>query len=236
MEIALSNLPLKGKTILVVDDEKQIRRLLKMTLTREGFEVLEASDGNEAKEQYLKHDPCFIILDDMLPGISGKEICHWLRSELDSNVPIIMLTANKSEQDRINGLKLGADDYMGKPFSLEELTVRIDAVLRRTANRCSKISYKGLTLKPIKGLAKYHDRVLDLTLFEYNLLYVFMTHPDQALSREQIINTIYIKGEKAINERTVDVHIKHLRDKIAEHSEYPFIQTVRGIGYKFATS
>ncbi|WP_214987681.1 response regulator transcription factor [Bacillus sp. ISL-47] len=232
----MSDLPLRGKTILVVDDEERIRKLIKMTLAREGFEVLEASDGYEAKEQYLKHDPCFIILDIMLPGISGKEICFWLRNELDSNVPIIMLTASQSEQDRIEGLKLGADDYMGKPFSLEELTVRVETVLRRTANRCSKISYKGLTLKPIKGIAKYQDTVLDLTHFEYKLLYVFMTHPDQVLSREQIIDTIYKKGEKVINERTVDVHIKHLREKIAEHSDYAFIQTVRGIGYKFTVS
>lgn len=232
----MSGLPLRGKTILVVDDEERIRKLIKMALSREGFEVLEASDGYEAKEQYLTHDPCFIILDIMLPGINGKEICLWLRNELDSNVPIIMLTASRSEKDRIEGLKLGADDYMGKPFSLEELTVRIETVLRRTANRCSKISYKGLTLKPFKGIAKYQDAILDLTHFEYKLLYVFMTQPDQVFSREQLINAIYKKAEKAINERTVDVHIKNLREKIAEHSDYPFIQTVRGIGYKFTLS
>lgn len=226
---------LRGKTILIVEDEEKIRKLIKLSLTREGFEILEAADGLEAKSQYLKHDPCFIILDMMLPGLNGEELCIWLREDLKSNVPIIILSALHSEKDRIVGLKLGADDYMAKPFSLEELTARIETVLRRTANRCSKISYRGLTLKPIVGMAKFIDTTLDLTLFEYKLLYLFMTHPDQVLTREQIISCIYDKEERLINERTVDVHIKNLREKIAQYSDYPFIQTVRGIGYKFAT-
>lgn len=226
---------LRGKTILIVEDDDQIRRLINMCLTKEGFEVLEAADGAEAKEQYVKYDPCFIILDMMLPDVNGKEICIWLREELNSNVPIIILSALHSEQERIEGLKLGADDYMAKPFSLEELTVRIETVLRRTANRCSKISYRGLTLKPIVGMAKYVDAVLDLTHFEYKLLYLFMTHPDQVFTREQIILFIYDREEKLINERTVDVHVKNLREKIAQYSDYPYIQTVRGIGYKFTT-
>lgn len=226
---------LRGKTILIVEDDDQIRRLLKMCLLKEGFEVLEAADGLEAMKQYVKYDPCFMILDMMLPDMNGKEICIWLREELNSNVPLIILSALHSEQDRIQGLKLGADDYMAKPFSLEELTARIETVLRRTANRCSKISYRGLTLKPIVGMAKFVDTVLDLTHFEYKLLYLFMTHPDQVLTREQIISSIYNKEEKLINERTVDVHIKNLREKIAQYSDYHFIQTVRGIGYKFST-
>ncbi|MBS4190019.1 response regulator transcription factor [Bacillus sp. FJAT-49705] len=226
---------LRGKTVLIVEDEERIRRLIKMALTKIGFEVLEAADGFEAKEQYLKYDPCFIILDIMLPGINGKEICSWLRQDLKSNVPIIMLSAIHTEKDKVEGLKLGADDYMAKPFSLDELTARVETVLRRTANRCSKISYRGLTLKPIVGMAKFEDAVLDLTLFEYKLLYQFMTHPDQVFSREQLITLVYKNEEKLINERTVDVHIKNLREKIAQYSEYPFIQTVRGIGYKFTT-
>lgn len=226
---------LRGKTILVVEDEERIRKLIKIALSKEGFEILEAADGLEAKEQYIKHDPCFMLLDLMLPDINGKELCTWLRHDVKSNVPIIILSANHSEEDRIEGLKLGADDYLTKPFSMGELIVRIETVLRRTANRCSKISYHGLTLKPIIGIAKYVDAVLDLTHFEYKLLYLFMTHPDQVLSREQIISLIYQTEEKMINERTVDVHIKHLREKIAQHSDYPFIQTVRGIGYRFTT-
>lgn len=226
---------LRGKTILIVEDEERIRHIIKKALEKIGFEVLEAADGFEAKEKYLKYDPCFIILDIMLPGLNGKEICMWLRAELNSNVPIIMISAHQDEKDRIEGLKLGADDYMAKPFSLEELVTRVETVLRRTANRCSKISYRGLTLKPIVGKARFEDIVLDLTLFEYKLLYLFMTHPDQVFTREQIISIIYKNEEKAINERTIDVHVKHLREKIAEHSDYPFIETVRGIGYKFNT-
>lgn len=226
---------LRGKTILIIEDEERIRRLIKMALAKIGFEVIEAADGFEAKEKYLKYDPCFIILDMMLPGLNGKEICTWLRNDLKSNVPIIIISANQTEKDKVEGLKSGADDYVTKPFSLEELIARVETVLRRTANRCSKISYRGLTLKPIVGMAKYEDAVLVLTLFEYKLLYVFMTHPDQVLTREQIITLIYHNEEKAINERTVDVHIKHLREKIAHYSDYPYIQTVRGIGYKFTT-
>ncbi len=226
---------LRGKTILIVEDEERIRHIIKMALEKIGFEVLEAADGFEAKEKYLKYDPCFIILDIMLPGLNGKEICTWLRTELNSNVPIIMISAHQDEKDRIEGLKLGADDYLTKPFSLEELVTRVETVLRRTANRCSKISYRGLTLKPIVGKARFENIFLDLTLFEYKLLYLFMTHPDQVFTREQIISTIYKNEEKAINDRTIDVHVKHLREKIALHSDYPFIETVRGIGYKFNT-
>ena len=226
---------LRGKTILIVEDEERIRRIIKIALEKIGFEVLEAADGFEAKEQYLKYDPCFMILDIMLPRLNGKEICIWLRTELKSNVPIIMISAYQDEKDRIEGLKLGADDYMAKPFSLEELVTRVETVLRRTSNRCSKISYRGLTLKPIIGKARFEDVMLDLTLFEYKLLYLFMTHPDQVFTRDQIISIIYKNEEKAINERTIDVHVKHLREKIAEHSDYPFIETVRGIGYKFTT-
>lgn len=226
---------LRGKTILVIDSNIENRAILRFHLTRQGFEILEAVDGQTAREMYLKHDPCFVLLETSLPDMDGLEVCSWMRYELDSNVPIIIVSSNNTDQDRIEGLKQGADDYIGKPYNIEELSVRIETVLRRTANRCSKLSYKGLTIKPLKGVVKFHDEVLDLTHFEYRLLYLFMTHPDQIFSREHIINTVYKKNEKVINERTVDVHIKNLREKIAEYTDYPFIVTLRGIGYKFAT-
>lgn len=226
---------LRGKTILIIDSNNENRAVLRFHLSRKGFEILEATNGQIAREAYLKHDPCFVLLETELPDMDGLEVCSWMRYELDSNVPIIILSSKNTDQDRIEGLKQGADDYIGKPYNLEELSVRIEAVLRRTANRCSKLSYKGLTIKPLKGIVKFHNEVLDLTHFEYRLLYLFMTHPDQILSREQIINTIYKKNEKIINERTVDVHIKHLREKIAQYTDYPFIVTLRGIGYKFST-
>ncbi|GHH99688.1 response regulator transcription factor [Neobacillus kokaensis] len=226
---------LRGKTILIIDSNSENRAVLRFHLTRQGFEILEAANGQTARELYLKHDPCFVLLETSLPDMDGLEVCSWMRYDLDSNVPIIIVSSNNTEQDRIIGLKQGADDYIGKPYNVEELSVRIETVLRRTANRCSKLSYKGLTIKPLKGIVKFHDEVLELTYFEYSLLYLFMTHPDQIFSREQIINTIYKKNEKVINERTVDVHIKNLREKIAKYTDYPFIVTLRGIGYKFTT-
>jgi DNA-binding response OmpR family regulator len=231
----LEDRKLRGKTILLIDSHSENRAVVRFHLSRQGFELLEATNGQEAREAYLKYDPCFVLLETELPDGDGLEICGWMRYELDSNVPIIILSSKNTDQDRIDGLKKGADDYIGKPFNIDELTIRIETVLRRTANRCSKLSYKGLTIKPIKGIVKFHDEVLELTHFEYRLLYLFMTHPDQILSREQIINTIYKTNEKVINERTVDVHIKHLREKIAEYTNYPFIVTLRGIGYKFST-
>lgn len=226
---------LRGKTILIIDSNNENRAVIRFHLSRQGFEILEATNGQSAREMYLKYDPCFVLLETSLPDMGGLEVCSWMRHELDSNVPIIILSSNNTDQDRIEGLKQGADDYIGKPYNLEELAVRIETVLRRTANRCSKLSYKGLTIKPLKGIVKFQDEVLELTHFEYRLLYLFMTHPDQIFSREQIINSIYKKNEKVINERTVDVHIKHLREKIAEYTDYPFIVTLRGIGYKFST-
>lgn len=226
---------MRGKTILIIDSNSENRAVLRFHLTRQGFEILEAGDGQTAREMYLRHDPCFVLLETALSDMDGLEVCFWMRYEIDSNVPIIIVSSNNSEQDRIEGLKRGADDYIGKPYNVEELSVRIETVLRRTANRCSKLSYKGLTIKPLKGIVKFQDEVLDLTHFEYRLLYLFMTHPDQFLSREQIINTIYKKNEKVINERTVDVHIKNLREKIAKYTDYFFIVTLRGIGYKFTT-
>ncbi len=226
---------LRGKTILIVDDHEPTRAALKKALSENGFEVLEATNAKEGFEQYEKHDPCFVVHELELPDLDGFEFCMRLRGTYSSNVPIIILSARNSQSDRIDGLRAGADDYMGKPFDLEELIARIEAVLRRTANRCSKLSYRGLTIKPLQGAVKYLDAELELTQFEYKLLYQFMTHPNQILSRDQIISQIYDKGEKFINDRTIDVHVKHLREKIAVLTHYPFIITIRGKGYKFNT-
>ncbi|XJZ27625.1 response regulator transcription factor [Bacillota bacterium Lsc_1132] len=220
---------------MIVDNHEKTRMILNKELSVSGFEVLEAKNGKEGFEQYYKHDPCFVLHELELPDMDGLEFCMQLRGQHNSNVPIIILSARNSQNDRIEGLKVGADDYMGKPFDIEELIARIEAVLRRTANRCSKLSYRGLTIKPLKAVVKFLDVELDLTQFEYKLLYQFMTHPNQILSRDQIISQIYEKSEKFINDRTVDVHVKHLREKIAQFTDYPFIVTIRGIGYKFNT-
>lgn len=222
-----------GKTVLVVEDDPKILHLVKIYLSREGYEVSEAVNGWEAKDKIKQLDPCILILDLMLPGISGEEICRWVREELKSMMPIIMLTAKAAEKDRIQGFKLGADDYVVKPFSPAELMVRIEAVLRRTASRCGKLSFTGFTIKPAKGEAWINGEQLDLTHFEFKLLHTFMQHPDQVLSREQILTFIYKNNEKSVSDRTIDVHIKHLREKIKGKTPKDYIQTVRGMGYKF---
>ena len=222
-----------GKSVLIVEDDLKIRNLVKIYLLKEGYEVIEAVDGFEAKEKIQYLDPCIVILDLMLPGITGEEISRWIREDLKSMMPIIMLTAKASEKNRIQGFKLGADDYVVKPFSHAELMVRIEAVLRRTANRCGKLTFTGFTIKPAKGEAWINGEQLELTHFEYKLLHTFMQHPDQVLSREQILTSIYENNQKAVSDRTIDVHIKHLREKIREKTPKDYIQTVRGMGYKF---
>lgn len=229
----MNNQTLIGKTVLVVEDDAKIRNLVNIYLLKEGYEVSEAVDGFEAKEKIEQFDPCILILDLMLPGISGEEICRWVREDMKSMMPIIMLTAKSSEKNKIMGFKLGADDYVVKPFSPAELMVRVEAVLRRTASRCGKLSFTGLTLKPVKGEALIHGEPLDLTLFEFKLLHTFMQNPNQILTREQILNNIYENNEKAVSDRTIDVHIKNLREKLREKTPKDYIQTVRGMGYKF---
>lgn len=222
-----------GKSVLIVEDDPKIRNLVKIYLKKDGYEVTEAVNGVEAKEKIDELDPCILILDLMLPGISGEEICRWVREDLKSMMPIIMLTAKASEKDRIKGFHLGADDYVVKPFSPAELMVRIEAVLRRTASRCGKLSFTGFTIKPAKGEAWIGGEQLELTHFEFKLLHTFMQHPNQVLSREQILTYIYENNEKAVTDRTIDVHIRNLRGKIKEKTPKDYIQTVRGMGYKF---
>jgi len=222
-----------GKSVLVVEDDPKIRQLVKIYLQKEGYEVIEAADGLEAKEKIEQFDPCILLLDLMLPKISGEEICRWVREDLKSMMPIIMLTAKVSEKERIHGFKLGADDYVVKPFSPGELMVRVEAVLRRTASRCGKLTFTGFTIKPAKGEAWIRGEQLDLTHFEFKILHIFMQHPNQVLSREQILDFLYENNEKAVSDRTIDVHIKHLREKIKEKTPKNYIQTVRGMGYKF---
>lgn len=222
-----------GKSVLIVEDDPKIRNLLKIYLTKDGYEVIEAVNGYEAKDKIIQFDPCILVLDLMLPGISGEEICQWVRDDLKNMMPIIMLSAKATEKNRIQGFKLGADDYVVKPFSPAELMVRIEAVLRRTASRCGKLSFTGFTIKPAKGEAWIHGEQLELTHFEFKLLHTFMQHPNQVLSREQILNYIYEYNQKAVFGRTIDVHIKNLRDKIKEKTPKDYIQTIRGMGYKF---
>lgn len=223
----------KGKSILIVDDDDKIRNLVKVHLEKAGYKTFEASDGEEAIEAFEKNDPCFVILDLMLPKVSGEEICKIIRVDKKSDVPIIMLTAKGDEKDRIYGLRLGADDYVTKPFSPMELVARVDAVLRRTAQRCSKITYRGITLKPLRGEVHYRGNLISLTHHEFRLLYFLMRYPNQILTREQIINELYPNYERIVTERTIDVHIGKLREKLRCDGNGEIIETVRGLGFRF---
>lgn len=223
----------KGKSILVVEDDHKIRQLVKLYLEKEGYEVYEAKDGEEAIHCFKTVDPCFVILDLMLPAKSGEEVCQVIRADLKAEVPIIMLTARVGEEERIKGLKMGADDYVTKPFSPAELLARVESVLRRTSHRCSKITYRGLTLKPLRGEVHYRGETVPLTQHEFTLLYYLMRHPNQILSREQMIGELYPHQEKIVTERTIDVHVGKLREKLSVHGEQEWIETVRGMGYRF---
>lgn len=221
-----------GKTMLIVEDDSNILFLIKRYLETAGYDVWGAEDSEEARDLFERHDPCFVLLDLMLPGESGESLCRWIRQDLKSDVPLIMVTAKVDEDERIEGLQMGADDYITKPFSPKELVARVETVLRRTANRCSKISYHNITLKPLKLEAKIDGRALDLTNHEFQLLYDLMRHPNQILSRDQILNELYPNDEKIVTDRTIDVHIGKLREKLGEGRAH-LIETVRGVGYKF---
>ena len=223
----------QNKSILVVEDDAKIRKLIRIFLEKEGYEVFEAEDGEEGKRLFKECDPCFAILDLMLPKIQGEELCTWIREEEKSDIGIIMVTAKTSEFDRITGLKTGADDYVTKPFSPSELVTRVETVLRRTSDRCQKLSRNGLILKAKKGEVSYKGKPIELTAFEFRILHLLMKHPGQIISRQQILDNLYELHEKVVSERTIDVHIRHLRQKLQACTSINFIETVRGMGYKF---
>ena len=221
-----------GKKILVVDDDVKTVELVKLYLNRDGYRVLTAYDGIEALHLARESHPDLIVLDLMLPGVDGLEICRILRTE--SDVPIIMLTAMTTDQDRLTGLDLGADDYVTKPFSPRELAARVRAVLRRLPGERGpeKIEHGELTLNFLKHEAFLAGKPLNLTPVEFKLLGVLVKEPGRVFSRSQII-------EKALGydfdgfDRTIDVHILNLRRKIEPDPRHPrYIKTVYGAGYK----
>ena len=225
------------QTIMVVEDDKMIRNLVCIYLKKNGYEVVEASDGEEAKVVFLAHRPCLIILDLMLPKVSGEEFCTWIREQKHNEVSVIMLSAKVRIDDRISGLKLGADAYMTKPFDPNELIAQVEAILRRTGQFCQKIVYEGLCIMPRKGEVLLYGENVKLTKYEFNLLYYFMQNPNIVLSREQMIRQIHPNMESSVMDRTIDAHIKKLREKIEAYPSRPKrVQTVRGMGYKFVSN
>lgn len=222
------------QTILVVEDDKMIRDLVRIYLEKADYHVVEAIDGEEAKTQFLTHYPCLVVLDLMLPKTSGEEFCAWLAEQENNDASIVMLSAKARIDDKIAGLKMGADSYITKPFDPNELIAQVEAVLRRTGQFCQRIVYDGLCIMPRKGEVSLYDKKVNLTKHEFSLLYHFMQHPNMVFSREQLVMEIYPTNEQSVLERTIDAHIKKLREKIEENPAQPKrIQTVRGMGYKY---
>lgn len=222
------------QTILVVEDNKLIRELISQSLKNAGYDVVEAVDEEEAKEAFLSSHPCMVILNLILPTLSGEVFCKWLRKQVRNEVSIIVVSEKTSVEDKIRCLKLGADDYLTIPFLAEELVAHVEAVLRRTGQFCQKIAHDGLCIKPRKGEVLLFDQKLQLTKHEFTLLYHFMENPNVVISRDHLMEQLYPYADKLVSERTIDAHIKKLRKKIELDSSSPKrIVTVRGMGYKF---
>ncbi|MBE3587750.1 MAG: response regulator transcription factor [Thermoanaerobacteraceae bacterium] len=228
------------KNILVVDDEVKIRELVKMYLEKEGFRVVEASDGAAALD-YLAREPFdLVILDLMMPAVDGWAVCREIRKQ-DKPVAIIMLTARGEEIDRVLGLELGADDYVVKPFSPRELVARVKAVLRRTGKGEGRqeqelLRYNGLIIDSSSRKVEINGQPVNLTPKEYELLYFLAQSPGRVFTREQLLEKVW--GYDFFGDmRTVDTHITRLREKLSRVTGAPqYIVTVWGVGYKFEVS
>ena len=219
-----------NERILIIEDDQAIVRVLKRSLTYEGYHVEAEYEGEEGIERYRIFRPDLVILDWMLPGMDGLEVCDRIRSQEDST-PIIMLTAKDTTHDRVQGLDSGVDDYMVKPFEIEELNARIRALLRRTKpERAVVLSFNDLELDTSTRLAHRSGRTINLTAKEYDLLELFLRHPRQVLTRDVIFDRVWgydFGGESNV----LDVYIRYLRQKIEEEGETRLIHTVRGVGY-----
>jgi two-component system alkaline phosphatase synthesis response regulator PhoP len=223
-----------SKTILVVDDKKEIRTLLKQYLTEEGFGVITAPDGRQALFLARQEKPDLIILDLMMPEMSGYEFMHAFNREAD--IPVIILTAKVEENDKVLGLELGADDYITKPFSMRELTARIRAVLRRVEKQSVEVDLlkaADIVLDRAGRIVKVAGKLIELTPSEFGILAILMAAPGRAFTRLELLDRMQGTAFEGY-ERTIDVHIRNLRSKIEPDDTEPYyIETVYGIGYRF---
>ena len=227
-----------NKRILIVDDEPAIRDMVAFALRKGDYQPVHAGDGREAAEAIAEKVPDLILLDWMLPGMSGLELARrWRRDEMTREVPIIMLTARGEENDRVSGLESGIDDYVVKPFSARELLARIKAVLRRSRedDHDGSISAGGLRIDGAAHRVFGGEQVLAVGPTEYRLLHFLMTHPDRVYSRSQLLDQVW-GGNAYLEERTVDVHIRRLRLALEPAGLDGLVQTVRGAGYRFSVS
>ncbi len=222
--------------VLVVEDDDAIREMLVMVLEQSDFEVMEAANAEEALRKLAEKLPDLILLDWMLPGISGVELARRLKKDEGySDLPIILLTARGEEEDKVRGLEIGADDYMTKPFSPKELIARIKAVMRRSAKLAGskQITMGNFILDIEQHRLTIAGKTLDVSPTEFKLMHFFMMNPDKVYSRTQLLDQVWGRSVY-IEERTVDVHIRRLRKILAQHGCEDFIQTVRGFGYRFS--
>ena len=226
----------KGHKVLVVDDEEAVRELIELYLTKEGFEVIHARDGREALRVNGEQHPDLVILDLMLPGLDGWDVCRQIRT--GSRVPIIMLTARGEEVDRVVGLEIGADDYVVKPFSPRELVARVKAVLRRGSapgEENEALSFPELRIDRVRHRVEVNGEEVHLTPTEFRLLWCLASRPGRVFSRAELLDRIWGYDSES-DARTVDVHVKRLRQKTGSAESRSFsITTVWGLGYRFET-
>jgi DNA-binding response OmpR family regulator len=226
-----------SSTILLVDDEDSVQKLLAYPLEREGFRVLQARDGEEALERFASERVDLVVLDVMLPKLDGLEVCKRLRAE--SEVPIIMLTARDDELDKVLGLELGADDYITKPFSIHEFRSRVRALLRRASvprpglAEGELISADGLEIDLARRSVQVRSKPVQLTYVEFELLRTLASNPGRVYSRRMLLEALWGSADYR-DPRTIDVHVRHLREKLERDPAEPeYILTVRGVGYRF---
>jgi DNA-binding response OmpR family regulator len=218
--------------ILIIDDDPRIAELMSLYLNKEGYETREIHSGADADAEFAKYKPALVVLDLMLPGADGYEICRRIRKV--SNAPIIMMTAKGETLDKVQGLELGADDYMVKPFEPKEFLARVKAVLRRSDSKdggVRTVTMPNLSISPAAYQATYHGTALELPPKEFELLYFLASNPGNVYTRDQLLNRVWgydFMGDS----RTVDVHIKRLREKMTAEDGMG-IKTVWGVGYKF---
>ena len=227
------------KNIVVIEDERDILEVLKYNLEREGLRVTSCLDGTEGLEIIQLKRPDLVLLDLMLPGLSGLDICEQLKSNSRTrNIPIIMVTAKGEEADVVLGLGIGADDYIAKPFSPRELIARVKAVLRRTAPIENAVENKhiavgDLVIDVARHKVTIHEREVNLTATEFRILYYLASHPGRVYTRERILDQV-LGNDAVVVDRNIDVHIRGIRKKIG--ADQDFISTIRGVGYRFRES
>jgi len=227
------------KKILIVEDEHDLVKLLKYNLEKEGYRVNYTTEGSLALAEVRRDEPDLVILDLMLPGVDGLEVCRQLRRhEKYASLPILMLTARGEEADRVVGLEIGADDYVTKPFSMRELIARVRALLRRhepVASHRATIQRGGLTIDPTAHSVVVSGRAVELSALEFRLLHHLASHPGMVFSRDQLLDRVW-GNDRSVTQRSVDVYIRRVREKIEDQPQEPaYLQTVHGVGYKFTT-